>query len=136
MRPKPTEKTLPSLEIVENRQELAKMVIRLFKHWDIDTATQLNLLGLSEASRAVLSKYGTGKTPISNNRDTLDRVGWLFAVHKALRLLYPYNEQLRYSWVMRRNEMFNNMPPIEVMKTQGLIGIAKVARYLDFLRGR
>lgn len=130
------EEILPSLEEAQNRQKLAKMLIRLFKHWHIDTATQLNLLGMSETSRAVLSKYASGETPIHNNRDSLDRAGWLLAIHKALRLLYPYNEQLRYSWIMRRNEAFNNMRPIEMMKEQGLIGIAKVARYLDFLRGQ
>ena len=129
-------KLLPSLDEDKNRRELAKMVIRLFKLWEIDTATQLNLLGLSETSRALLSKYAAGESAIHNSRDMLDRVGWLLAIHKALRLLYPHNKTLRYSWVNRRNEMFANVKPIELMKEQGIIGIAKVSRYLDFLRGQ
>lgn len=129
-------KTLPSLQEEKQRGALAKMTIRLFKHWGIDTATQLNLLGLSETSRAMLSKYATGEHALQNNRDVLDRVGWLLAIHKALRLLYPYNEELRYSWVTHRNEAFNNRIPLDIMKEEGLIGIAKVSRYLDFLRGQ
>jgi hypothetical protein len=31
--------------------------------------------------------------------------------------------------------MLNEQRPLDVMKEKGLIGIASVARYLDFLRG-
>jgi hypothetical protein len=65
-----------------------------------------------------------------------DRVGWLLSIHKALRLLYPRNEDIRSSWVNRRNAAFDNLAPLDVMKEQGIIGIARVARYLDFYRGR
>lgn len=128
--------TSPPLETIESRQKLAKMIIRLFKHWQINTSAQLNLLGLSETSRAVLANYAKGVTPIANHRDMLDRIGWLLAIHKALRLLYPYNEQLRYSWITRKNAVFNQHCPLDIMQEQGLLGIAQVARYLDFLRGQ
>jgi hypothetical protein len=65
----------------------------------------------------------------------LDRAGWLLAIHKALRLLYPRNEALRYSWVKRRNRDFDNFTPLELMIREGIIGIAKVSRYLDMERG-
>jgi hypothetical protein len=131
-----SEEKMPILGAIESRQALGKMIICLFKHWKLDTGTQLNLLGLSETSRAMLAKYASGESPLPNSRDMLDRVGWLLAIHKALRLLYPRNQTLRYSWVNRRNEAFENRYPIEIMKMQGLIGIAKVTRYLDFLRGQ
>jgi hypothetical protein len=37
--------------------------------------------------------------------------------------------------VTRRNKQFDNLPPLDVMKEQGIIGIAKVARYLEHYRG-
>jgi len=117
-----------------SRSALSKMVIKLFLRWNLSTADQLELLGLSSKSRAMLAKYGRGEA-LPATRDTLDRVGWLLAIHKALRLLYPQNEDIRYSWVSRRNTAFNNLTPLTVMKEQGIIGIAKVARYLDFYRG-
>jgi hypothetical protein len=117
-----------------SRSELAKMIIRLFTHWKLSAADQLDLLGLSPRSRSMLARYAKGEAlPIS--RDMLDRAGWLLAIHKALRLLYPQNEDILYSWVTRRNTAFDNLTPLAVMKEQGLIGIAKVARYLDFIRG-
>jgi len=118
----------------ESRKKLTILVMRLFALWGISSQDQLNLLGLSTKSRAMLSKFRKG-TPISNSRDALDRVGWLLAIHKALRLLYPRNEAIRYSWVRRPNRAFENFTPLSVMLEEGIIGIAKVSRYLDLQRG-
>lgn len=124
-----------NLEDIENRKKLVKMIMRLFELWKLDTASQLNLLGLSPTSRAMLTKYRKGEQALTT-RDALDRIGWLLSIHKALRLLYPHNETIRYSWVNRRNQIFNNISPLEIMKEQGIIGLAKIARYLDSLRGQ
>jgi len=122
------------LDAVESRQALAKMVLKLFQHWKLGTADQLNLLGFKENSRATLSRYARGEA-LPSTRDMRDRLGWLFAIHKALRLLYPRDEEMRYSWVNLRNAAFDNQKPLEVMKEEGIIGIARVSRYLDFYRG-
>ena len=122
------------LDAETSRSEIAKLVIRLFGRWKLSAADQLDLLGLSPRSRSMLARYAKGEA-LPLNRDMIDRAGWLLAIHKALRLLYPQNEDIRYSWVTRRNTAFDNLTPIAVMKEQGLIGIAKVARYLDFIRG-
>jgi len=126
----------PDVSSETERRNGAKLVYKLFERWGLDNNTRLNLLGMSATSRSVLSGYRDGTRALPASRDTLDRVGWLLAIHKALRLLYPRNEELRYSWVSRRNQAFDNLAPIEVMQEQGLIGIARVARYLDNYRGR
>ena len=123
-----------NLENSDARRKLARMVIRLFALWNLPTADQLELLGLSRTSRAQLSKYRKGGA-LPSSRDMLDRIGWLLSIHKSLRLLYPRNENIRYSWVKRRNQVLDDQRPLDIMKFQGLIGIARVARYLDFLRG-
>ena len=123
------------LSIEANRAELAPMVMRLFELWELDSSQQLNLLGLSPTSRSMLGKYRHGGA-VPATRDCLDRIGWLLAIHKALRLLYTYNETLRYAWVKHRNSAFGERTPVEVMTEDGLIGLARVARYLDWQRGR
>jgi len=123
-----------NIEGTDERRKLAKMVTRLFELWKLSTAEQLELLGLSRTSRSQLSKYRNGGA-LPSSRDMLDRIGWLLSIHKSLRLLYPRNENIRYTWVNRQNQMLNEQRPLDVMKEQGLIGIASVARYLDFLRG-
>jgi hypothetical protein len=118
------------------RCEAAQLISNLFDRWALDNNTRLNLLGLSPSSRTLFKGYREGTSPLPASRDTLDRAGWLLAIHKALRLLYPRNPELRYSWVSRRNEAFDNRTPIEVMTEGGLIGIARVSRYLDYYRGQ
>ena len=122
------------IESADARKKLALMVTRLFELWNISTADQLELLGLSRTSRAQISKYRNGGA-VPSSRDMLDRIGWLLSIHKSLRLLYPRNENVRYTWVTRRNRILDDQRPLDIMKNQGLIGVARVARYLDFLRG-
>jgi len=129
-----TEETRINIENSDARRKLARMVTRLFELWELPSADQLELLGLSRTSRAQLSKYRKGGA-LPSSRDMLDRIGWLLSIHKSLRLLYPRNENIRYTWVKRRNQILDDQWPLDIMKHQGLIGIARVARYLDFLRG-
>ena len=131
---RPAEHTQINLDGIEERKKMAKMVTRLFELWGLSTADQLELLGLSRTSRSQLIKYRKGGA-LPSSRDMLDRIGWLLSIHKNLRLLYPQNATIRYSWVNRRNQVFNSQRPLDLMKENGLIGIANVARYLDFLRG-
>lgn len=129
-----TEENHINLENSDARRKLAQMVTRLFELWDLPAADQLELLGLSRTSRAQISKYRKGGA-LPSSRDMLDRIGWLLSIHKSLRLLYPRNENIRYAWVKRRNKILDDQRPLDIMKYQGLIGIARVARYLDYIRG-
>lgn len=123
-------------EGTEARQRLAKMLMRLFDHWQLDNRAKLDLLGMSANSRARLTRFAAGTAALPKGRDTRDRAAYLLAVHKALRLLYPENPGLRYDWVNRRNQALDNLRPIDIMRDHGLIGIAKIARFLDYLRGQ
>lgn len=123
-----------NIENSDSRSKLALMATRLFELWNLSTADQLELLGLSRTSRAQISKYRNGGA-VPSSRDMLDRIGWLLSIHKSLRLLYPHNENIRYTWIKRRNRILDDQRPLDIMKYQGLIGVARVARYLDFLRG-
>lgn len=123
------------LSTPESRKSMAKLVTRLFELWGLPVTDQLNLLGLSETSRSMLIRYRKGNA-IPNSRDMIDRVGLLLSIHKSLRLLFPYNREFRQQWVGKRNRMMDNIQPVELMKEKGIIGIATVARHLDFLRGQ
>lgn len=125
----------PDLASEEARIGLAKLMIKLFDLWNLSTSDRLELLGQSAASRANLTRYRNG-APLPNLRDLLDRAGWLLSIHKSLRLLYPHNKELRYAWVNLRNRAFDNLTPLQVMRCEGIIGMAKVSRYLDCQRGR
>lgn len=131
-------RTIPSIQggltSPKNRASLARLICNLFDKWKLSPIEQANLLGLPFSRRALLAKYRRG-SPLANTRDMLDRAGWLLAIHKALRLLFPYSENLRFSWIKRRNRNFGNLTPLEIMMREGIIGLAKVSRYLDMELG-
>ena len=134
-------RTLPEAEPVDlrsmaARRDLALLVTSLFGKWELDNDTQLRLLGLSRESRKLLPAYRTGARALPNQVDLLARAGHLLGIHKALRFLFPEDEQLRYGWVKRRNAMLDNATPLEVMLDVGFLGFARVARFADFLRGQ
>lgn len=128
--------TLPSLADEATRRDLARVIAALFDKWALPTDIQLILLGMSPESRKVLAQYRRGERPLPNTRDTLDRAGYLLSIHKGLRLLFPEDETLRYGWVGRRNAMLAERTPLEVMVGDGLVGLARIARFVDFQRGQ
>lgn len=136
MKTDPRPAQVPDLTNEVTRRHLARVIATLFEKWELPTETQLALLGMSPESRKVLAQYRRGERSLPNSRDTLDRAGYLLGVHKALRLLFPEDTDLRYQWVQRRNRLLGERTPLEVMVDDGLVGLARVARFVDFQRGQ
>ena len=116
----------------ESRKALAKMIIKLFDHWGLEAGDRLELLGLDAEDPSILDLFRIGEAELPDTGDTMERVSWLLTVHKALGILYPYNEDIRYSWVNRRNKAFDKLTPLAVMKEQRLVGIMRVSNYLQW----
>lgn len=117
-----------------DRSKISLMLIRMFENWKLSNEEQLDVLGLSTDNRAALSRYRKGE-PISNSRDIMDRAGNLLAVHKNLRLLFPKNRELAYSWMKTKNRAFHGNTPVEVIREMGFSGLLYVRSYLDRARG-
>lgn len=117
------------------RSALAKMVVRLFEHWQLDSATALALLGHSENARTTLKRYAAG-APLADARDLMDRVGNLMGIHKSLRILFPHNRDLAYAWPTAPNRALGGRRPVDVAREHGLPGLIAVRGYLDHLRGQ
>ena len=90
---------------------LLKLAINLFGKWELTEAERHDLLGPDD--------------------ELEDRAGWLLSIHKALRLLYPENPEICYSWVKRRNQLFDNQTPLQVMLQSGIPGMKAVVLHLD-----
>ncbi|MBW3549317.1 MAG: MbcA/ParS/Xre antitoxin family protein [Proteobacteria bacterium] len=128
--------SVPSLAEEGTRRDLARVVSALFDKWDLPGEVQLSLLGMSPESRKLLPLYRRGERALPNSRDTLDRAGYLLGIHKGLRLLFPENEALRYRWVQVGNRMLDGRTPLQVMVEDGLVGVARISRFVDFQRGQ
>lgn len=117
---------------LDNLSRNTANVIQLFKLWELSVDEQCNLLG--GISPQQLNKFQKATARISG-RDTIERVGNLLGIHKSLRILYPYNKAVTYKWIKARNKKLHNLTPLEVMLTEGYIGIAQIRKLTDFMRG-
>ena len=120
----------------EYRAAQTRLIMNLFQLWQLDQASQLNLLDQSPKSRTLITKYRKGAGVLPRGRDLSKRVGLLLSIHKSLVLLFPEDKEIQQNWIHQRNVLLDNFTPLEVMKEQGLFGVAKVARFLDFYRGQ
>lgn len=117
---------------IDNLSRNTANVIQLFKLWELTVDEQCNLLG--GISPQQLNKFQKNTARISG-RDTIERVGNLLGIHKCLRILYPYNKPVVYKWVKARNKKLHNLTPLDVMLSEGYIGIAQIRKLTDFMRG-
>lgn len=115
------------------RARLARMVVQLLDHWNLSTAEQAALLGLSATSRSTLSRYRAGE-PLADSRDLLDRAGHMLGIHKSLRILFPHDRDLAYRWMGTPNARMGARP-VDVVVLHGFEGLLALRRYLDFQRG-
>lgn len=111
----------------ECRIALTEMVMRLFDLWQIPFTDQAALLNRSLGS---IRRYRSGGC-ISDDEEMYDRLATLLRIHKNLRILYPYNQDLVYSWVSYQNQAFGGVKPIDIMK-EGFDGLKRVRGYLDY----
>jgi hypothetical protein len=81
----------------EQRVALAEMIARMFELWNLGWKDQLLILGLPETSRTALTRYRNGQ-PMVRSKDFLARCTNLLSIHESLRLLFPQNRELAYSW--------------------------------------
>src|SRR4051812_4650780 len=125
---------LPDIKTRESRTQLARMIVQLLDHWQLNATDQSQLLGLSSQSRSTVARYRRGE-PLADSADLIARAGHLLGIHKALRILFAQDRDLVYRWVATPNRRFDGRAPLEIMK-QGFEGLLAVRRYLDFERGR
>lgn len=112
-------------------RNLSRTVVTLLQKWNLSEEQQLALLGIDAHDGAALAGYPSGVWALPDRPDVLRRIALLLGIHRALRLLFPENEELRFSWVCRRNVAFGGVAPIDVMLRDGADGIRNVRSLLD-----
>jgi hypothetical protein len=100
----------------------SNMLIQLFDHWSISEKDRIALLGLDKDN---LTDFDL------QNRDSRDRAGHLLAIHKYLRVLFPHNRDLAYSWMSTRIKAFDGRTPVDVVRDYGFAGLLMIRSYLS-----
>lgn len=118
-----------------NRCRMSRMLVALFAHWKLPVKDQLGLLGASKSNRSLLTRYRQG-SPLTNDRDKLERAAIFLSIHKSLRLLFPHNRDLAYSWMTTPNRAFNGDTPTKLIDEYGMMGLYMAQNYLNRLIAR
>jgi len=105
------------------------------KVWRLSEGQQLALLGLTARSTLFAWKAKAAGGPLKLGPDTLERLGNLLGIWKALAVLFPQDE-LADQWIHRPNDNFPFLgePPLALMQFS-MEGLAQVRRHLDARRG-
>jgi hypothetical protein len=107
----------------------------LVKHYSLTRSETALLLGVKDNRNRLqdLEK----RQAIPDDPDKVQRVGNLIAIHKNLRILFPYNRDVVYAWIKTTSPLFGNISPLEYIKqdpVNSLPRIFKVRRTLDQIR--
>jgi hypothetical protein len=128
-------KKVPDLADPKTRKMLTPSAIAAFfkiaSAWELKNEDARTLLGsVSSGKYFDLKKSRKGAL----TQDELTRVSLLIGIFKSLNILF--SRKLANQWVMRPNSnpMFNNAPPLAVMRS-GMPGMISVRRLLDGRRG-
>lgn len=108
-----------------------KTFFRITDGWGLSSPQQKVLLG--DPPRTTFYKWRNGEGP-TLSRDTLERISYVLGIYKALRILFPTEEQAN-AWPKKASRDFDGDSALDVMLKGSMINLADVRRYLDYMRG-
>lgn len=116
------------IERFADTRRTVRMVGKLFDRWGL-TKDERGALLIGDLSRLNSVLANEDFSPIQE--DMGRRCSQLLHIHRCLRLLFPENRVLVYSWIKTPNRVFNGSSPLQVMINEGTAGYERVIRYLD-----
>lgn len=108
-----------------------KVFFNITSAWGLKPQEEKTLLG--EPPHSTFYKWRNGEGP-ALSRDTLERVSYVMGIYKALRSLFPTEEQAN-AWPKKTSRDFAGQSALTVMLGGSITDLAEVRRYLDGMRG-
>jgi len=123
----------PVAEAREQGRVALTAFFRITEGWNCSIEDQRILLG--QVARTTYYKY-KALPEVALPHDTLERISYILGIYKALRILFP-TEQQANAWVHRTNTapLFNGRTAMQKMLAGHVADLADVRRYLDAQRG-
>lgn len=116
-------------------EEVARVSMKTFfnicEKWQLSTEEAMLLLG--RPSRATFFKWKR-ETAKKLTDDQLTRISLVLGVYKALRVLFP-TEQQANAWINKPNSYFDGKPAREQFCSGHILSMINLRRYLDAMRG-
>ena len=102
-------------------EAVMEMVDRLSHRWQLDEETRRQLLSTDP---------GSHRAERTESSTAVARARQLLTIHAGLRLLFPEDRELRWTWVTRRNRALDGSTPLGVM-LGGDDGIVRVLQHIQ-----
>lgn len=114
---------------------LGKSFWRMAELYQFTQSEQADLLGIKYNRQRLSSLQNAKKIPLDT--DKFFRVGQLLGIHKSLRLLFPHNREIVYSWMKTKREIFGGYSAVEFITQnpmESLQRLCAVRRTLEQIR--
>jgi len=113
------------------RADLARVIMQVLDQWELEPGQKVSLLGLPESIRArSLRRYLQG-TPLPDDQATDQRISHLLSIDRALHTVLPHNAAGARLWITIPNPLFRDRTPLDVMLTDGLVGMQRIIEHLN-----
>jgi hypothetical protein len=116
---------------LEDRAELARMVVNLLDDWGVEAADQVNLLALPEGTRTRMLRRYQQDSPLPDDPAIMKRVEHLMGIADALRTTFPRNASIGLLWLKQPCKRLRRRRPMDIMVEDGLSGLITVRTHLD-----
>jgi hypothetical protein len=120
----------------EDRRRLTPAALTAVRNlaaaWNVTGDQIAALLGVSTST---WDRIRAGSWQQSLSQDQLTRVSALAGIYKGLHLLFADDMADRWPQLPNSGPLFQNLTPVETMRTGGIPVMLEVRRYVDALRG-
>ncbi|MFZ4712560.1 MAG: hypothetical protein ACOYL6_02500 [Bacteriovoracaceae bacterium] len=117
-------------------KSLAKAFWKLVEKYELNNSDLHAILGKNFDPKT-LKKYKTSLSFPEGETDIVLRASHMLSIHWSLRVMYPHNSSLVYSWIKTKTPEFDNKSPIQILKESGyksFIALMSIRNYLDYKR--
>lgn len=110
---------------------LAKAFWQLVKKYELSHDEVTILFGRNFDPKT-LSKHRQSNS-LPDGHDILCRVIHVLGIHNSLRMIYPHNPSLVYSWMRHKDNMLKGFSPIELVRSSGVKSLSALIFLRNFL---
>jgi hypothetical protein len=103
---------------------IAKAFWNLTKKYELTHEDIITILG-KKFDHKTIQKFKTAME-LPEGHDFIMRAIHVLGIHNSLRIIYPHNDSLVYSWMKSKDRDLKNFSPIELIKESGIKSLSAI----------
>lgn len=119
----------------EEAQVIAKAFWNLVKKYELTHDEVMLLFGKNFDPKTIAKFKESSSLP--EGHDAMIRAIHILGIHNSLRVVYPHNPSLVYSWMKHKESNLKNLSPLEFIKESGIKSLSAIIflrNLLDYKR--